>query len=69
MTTTNTITAVKVFDSILSGRKYFQITYQIQDGTWHQYYRCFKDPKDARRVAKSILESQSFNLSTSGGVN
>ena len=61
------ITAIKVTSTVLSGRTYSIISYKM-GGSWHDYTRPYKDAKDARRVAKSILDSQSFNLSTTGGI-
>lgn len=61
------ITAVKVTPTVLSGQPYSIVSYKM-GGSWHDYTRLYKDAKDARRVAKSILDSQSFNLSTTGGL-
>lgn len=46
---------------------YFLLSY-LMDGSWRQYDRPFKDEKDAIRYGKSFVKSQSFNLTTTGGV-
>lgn len=63
----SSITAVKVTPTSLGGQSYSMVYYKM-GGTWHQHPRPFKDPKDAKRVAKSIKDSQGFNLLTTGGM-
>lgn len=46
----------------------YSLIHYLLDGTWRQYPRPFKDVGDAKRVAKSLIDSQSFNLSTTGGL-
>lgn len=46
---------------------YSLVLYKM-DGSWRQLDRPFKDPRDAKRVAKSILQSQKFDGLTQGGL-
>lgn len=56
-----TATRVKTFPT------YFLILYCL-DGSWKQLDRPFRDLRDAKRVAKSIRQSQGFNGLTGGGL-
>ena len=61
------ITTYKVTPQTTSQTPYFLLSY-LMDGSWHQYDRPFKDREDAVRYGKSFVKSQSFNLTTTGGV-
>lgn len=46
----------------------YSLVYYLLDGSWRQLDRPFKDPKDAKRAAKSLLQSQGFTGLTDGGL-
>lgn len=58
------ITAYKVVQQA----NYFLLSY-LMGGSWRQYDRPFKDKADAIRCGKSFVKSQSFDLTTKGGLN
>lgn len=56
-----TATKVKTFST-------YSLVFYCFNSSWKQLDRPFKDPKDAKRVAKSIKQSQGFNGLTNGGL-
>lgn len=69
-TAASTIISAKVFPVLLGGREHFIIRYKLfsSPDDWRQLDRPFRDKNDAKRVAKSIVQSQSFNGLTAGGL-
>lgn len=59
------ITQTRIDTDIVRG--YSLVSYKL-DGAWRQLDRPFKDPKDAKRAAKSLMQSQGFNGLTDGGL-